>query len=138
MNTICEQCYCKVCGKWVNDGIFREGKCQSWYHHNCVGSDIDFNRLNNDNTNQWYCRPCQSLLYLLESSPTGDTSEAKRGTLVGTNLSTTLENVYLKVITWKFNNFKLPSGPEGRAYIEKRQDYGIFLRIKHYLSQSPY
>ena len=62
------------------------------------------------------------------------------GVLVGTDLSTTLENVYLKVITYymEFNNLKLPSGPEGRAYIEEKTRLWDLLRIKHHWSQSPF
>ena len=28
------QCYCNSCKKWVSEGIFCEGKCESWYHYN--------------------------------------------------------------------------------------------------------
>jgi hypothetical protein len=55
-----ENVNCPCCDKLVNDGIYCDGVCKSWFHAKCVSlSEEDFSKIQElDDKVKWYCPSC--------------------------------------------------------------------------------
>ena len=88
--------------------------CNKWFHPLCVTSDAEFTELSSNPNSKWLCKECSTLPCFTQSN---DISSAKWGNLVGNDIINKLNHVFGKVVTWKPNLFKLPSGASGKAFI---------------------
>ena len=125
---------CSACNKDLHleaESIGCSGNnCNRWYHPSCVMSDKRYAKLTTDPNSKWYCPECtpdhqdkllqiQHLPKFQPSASTNDFVSQKWGLL--SDIKDKLERAYLKIVTWKRNLFKLPSGPSGKSYIAELQ-----------------
>lgn len=132
---------CKFCKNYVTEkerGLFCEAECNSWYHASCVGVKPKRYKELQANSVPWSCNSCRMKNLSIQQDeasdcPTSAKSSVTWGDLCGVNnINSAVNGVYHKVAGWIPNMFLVPSGKEGKDFIEE-----LTLTLKHFSDCSP-
>ncbi len=104
---------CPVCNVLVEDGVFCEGSCATWFHPKCVKiTSRKFKQLTLSRQ-EWYCNACAKIELV-------DFSSLTWGSLEGlSEISERLDSVYNEIVQWENNTFFLPRGKVGRDFVNE-------------------
>ena len=78
-----------------------------WFHTKCAGLD------SSELEGQWFCHNCAGIPDFVPASPL----TATWGDYSGASLHEALDRIYSRVVAFKPNQFKLPSGKTGKAFV---------------------
>ena len=103
-----------------------------WIHSKCLHfTDNYFQYITNSET-KWHCQYCYIPQELPGFHPAKPLHSATWGDLTGFEIKEALDEAYDEVVTWRKNLFKVPSGKNGRAFINEVKNL-----INEYATSSP-
>ena len=133
---------CKIChSKVASDerGLFCEAKCDSWYHAHCVGiKPKRYTVLIND-PEPWSCNKCRMQSITNKPEKIDDIGRSIGQSIIWGDMKgiqtidDTISEMYAKIAGWIPNLFLLPSGKEGKQFIDELQ-----ITLKHFSDNTPY
>ena len=129
---------CKLCSLPVTEdqmGLYCEDRCSSWYHAQCIGMKKKRYKELSSQSRSWSCNACR-LSNIDNPSDEPSYHETYHsvvwGDMRGPEMITeAVTKAYTTISTWVPNLFLLPSGKEGKAFIEE-----LTIMLQHFIDKS--
>ena len=131
---------CNICGLAVLGsqlGLYCEDKCCSWYHAKCLGITRKRFKEISGKSESWSCNSCRmdlidNLPDMASETPDKIIYSVTWGEMSGQQMiMETVLKAYSTISTWIPNFFFLPSGKEGKEFIEE-----LIITLQHFIDKS--
>ena len=140
LKPIPQQDVCSHCLEPVSTnqrGLFCEDHCNSWYHADCVGIKPKRYRELNKSNIPWSCNTCRLKAVKTAPDEPPDVSEALRNSVTWgdfkgvESISLAVNEAYKTIAGWLPNLFMLPSGKEGKEFLDE-----LIITLRHFTDKS--